>query len=278
MSIDDENSIKRILVALDASPSSLVIIEAAVELASRFQAELIGIYVEDINLLRLSEMPFAREIGHYSASLRSFNNPEVKRQLRAHKRWVHQALARKAGQANIHWSLRVARGIISAELLAAALDADLVILGKAGWSRGRKVGSTAQVIIRDIPQQLLLLQPGLLPCMPILVVYESIINGQKALESAHLLYTKGSGFGVIILADTLEMAEFMHSIALRWLKDHEISAQIFILTSKDVPSLARIVFNHGSGTLVIPAESEKLSASFMLELLNQTACAVLLVR
>jgi nucleotide-binding universal stress UspA family protein len=278
MSTDTEKSIKRILVALDASPSSLVMMEAAVELARRYHAELIGIYVEDINLLRLSELPFAREIGHYSASLRSFNNPEVKRQLRAHQRWVQQALARKAGQANIQWSLRVVRGVISAELLAAALDADLVILGKAGWSRGRKVGSTAQVIIRDIPQQLLLLQPGLLPCMPILVVYDNIVNGQKALEAAQLVYTKGSDFGVIILSDTMEMAEMMQSAAQRWLDQHEISAQIFILTSKDVHSLARIVFNHGSGTLVLPAQSEQLPASYLLELLNQTQCAVFLVR
>jgi nucleotide-binding universal stress UspA family protein len=54
---------QRILVALDASPASLAALDFATELAERHQAELLGIYVEDINLLRSAEIPFTREIG-----------------------------------------------------------------------------------------------------------------------------------------------------------------------------------------------------------------------
>ena len=48
----DQLSIRRILVALDASPASLSAMQNAVELAARLGAELIGLFVEDINLLR----------------------------------------------------------------------------------------------------------------------------------------------------------------------------------------------------------------------------------
>ncbi|MBK7177644.1 MAG: universal stress protein [Chloroflexi bacterium] len=56
--------IQRILVALDASPHSLAALEAAIDLAERLDAELQGLFVEDINLLRLAQLPFARELRY----------------------------------------------------------------------------------------------------------------------------------------------------------------------------------------------------------------------
>jgi nucleotide-binding universal stress UspA family protein len=45
-------TIRRILVALDASPHSFAALEAAAHLAAHLEAELFGLYVEDENLLR----------------------------------------------------------------------------------------------------------------------------------------------------------------------------------------------------------------------------------
>ena len=55
-------SIKRILVALDASAANRTALQTAALLASELQAELQALFVEDINLLRLAELPFAREV------------------------------------------------------------------------------------------------------------------------------------------------------------------------------------------------------------------------
>ena len=52
----------RILVALDASPQSEAALRAAAELAALLEAELEGLFVEDINLLHLCGLPFGREI------------------------------------------------------------------------------------------------------------------------------------------------------------------------------------------------------------------------
>ena len=51
-------SIGRILVALDASPHSLNALRAAAELAAVTESELHGLYVEDLNLLRMCGLPF----------------------------------------------------------------------------------------------------------------------------------------------------------------------------------------------------------------------------
>ena len=56
-------TLRRIVVGLDAGPRDRAALEAAAQLAARMQAELVGLFVEDIDLLHLAGLPFAREVG-----------------------------------------------------------------------------------------------------------------------------------------------------------------------------------------------------------------------
>ena len=58
-----ELAVKRILIALDPSRRGQSALQAAAHLAAGTGAELAGLFVEDINLLRLAGLPFARELG-----------------------------------------------------------------------------------------------------------------------------------------------------------------------------------------------------------------------
>ena len=49
---EDVTAIRRILVALDSSPHSMAALETAVELAANLGARIIGLFVEEANLLR----------------------------------------------------------------------------------------------------------------------------------------------------------------------------------------------------------------------------------
>ena len=73
---------ERILVALDASPQSVAALRAAAELAALMEAELEGLFIEDINLLHLCGLPFSHEIGSYTAKRRQLDNLALERQLR----------------------------------------------------------------------------------------------------------------------------------------------------------------------------------------------------
>ncbi|HHP7234546.1 MAG TPA: universal stress protein, partial [Desulfobacterales bacterium] len=77
-----KTSIERILVALDASPASVSALQTAVELAARLGARLVGLFVEDMNLLRVTQLPFAREISLFSPWFRRLESGELERQLR----------------------------------------------------------------------------------------------------------------------------------------------------------------------------------------------------
>ena len=92
--------IRQIVVALDASPSSLVLLEAAAELAARFHTELVGLFIEDANLIHLAGSPFLREVSRFSGTARQLGLEQLERQLRAQASQMRRVLTtmRRAGK------------------------------------------------------------------------------------------------------------------------------------------------------------------------------------
>jgi len=74
--------IRRIAIAVDASPTSIAALEATVELAAVWEAEVLGIFVEDVNLIKAASLPFAGEVGSHSGAFRRIDPDNVRRQRR----------------------------------------------------------------------------------------------------------------------------------------------------------------------------------------------------
>ncbi|HSC94158.1 MAG TPA: hypothetical protein VLC73_04260 [Burkholderiales bacterium] len=119
--------IRRVIVGLDPLQQSRALLEAAAELAGEIQAELLGLFVENQDLLHFAGLPFAREVGFESATRRTLDVGSMERTLRALAKEARQALESVAGPTQVQWSFRVVRGAPAAELLAAAEESDLVI-------------------------------------------------------------------------------------------------------------------------------------------------------
>ena len=83
------------------------------------QAELLGLFIEDAELLRFAALPFAVEVGLASAARRSLDLAAVERSLRAQAAELRLALATALEPAHV-WSLRVERAA-PARAVAAAL-------------------------------------------------------------------------------------------------------------------------------------------------------------
>ena len=270
--------IHRILVALDASPQSLAALEVAAELAAKYGAELIAVFVEDINLVRLAEFPFAQEFGHFSAISRQLDSQHIERELRAHARWVERTTAMIARRNNLRWSFYTTRGTIPGELLSAALESDLIILGKTGWSGHRQLGSTARSLVVQAPLPALFLQRSLRSGVPLMVAYEGSPSGQKALAIARMLRLSDNPFTVLVLAADLEEANRLQLEAQSLLEPAGIPAGYRWLSEMNEQKIARLARLEGCEVMVVPADSQFFSEDILLSMVKETDCAVLLVR
>lgn len=130
MSESQEAAVRRILVALDTSPHGSAALEAAVRLATELRAELHGLFVEDINLLRLAGLPFASEIDYSSGTSRPLDTASMEQALRTKAEGVRRAIAQTAQQTSLAWSFRISRGNLAQTMLAETLEADLLLIGR----------------------------------------------------------------------------------------------------------------------------------------------------
>jgi nucleotide-binding universal stress UspA family protein len=272
--------IRRILVALDASPHSQAALDAAAQLAARFRAELQGLFVEDVNLLKLADWPLAREVGLHTATRRRLDVQDLQRQLRAQARRVQERLTAIAERDRLQFSFRVARGRISSELLAASSDVDLVILGKSGWSlhRRRRLGSTARAIISGAPALTLLLKEGTCLGLPVMAVYDGSHLAQKALSAAAVLARSQEGAVTVVVVDGESEAERLKDQAAAQLRIHDVKGRYRLLTRSGAPKLAQLVRTEDCGTLVLPAKVALLKDEALLALLDEIDVPTLFVR
>ena len=280
MSEEEQKAIiHRILIALDASPASMAAMEAAAELAERLDAELLGLFVEDIDLLRLSDLPIARLIGLHSASVSQINREQVEQSLRAQANQVRRALEEMAQRGKLRMKFRVARGSITNELVQAALEADLIILGKAGWSQRQKLGSTALSMIKRSPGHAMFLQHGARIAHAVGVIYDGSLLSVRALWlAASILPVPAAGLSILLLADRVELAQQLEPEVERWLVEHNFHGHTHWVHGPGGKRLAHLVRAEHLGILVLPAQMEGLHEAELEEFLNETSTPALLVR
>ncbi len=250
----EETPRPRILVGVDSSRASLAALKVAAEVAALMQAELAALYVEDVNLLRLCGLPFVREVGSYSATLRPLDSTTLEREFRLLAARMRHAVAQTAVSAKVSWSFRVRRGQVDAEMLQAAGDASLVTLGRVGRSRGKRVGSTARAVAGRAPHPVFLLgDEGL--TSPLTLIHNGLPAARRALELAALLARRpGVRLRVLVVSApgqgpveaeqrAQEIAESLHMLDLR--------GETVVVDDAQLPALLR---ESPRGTLIVPAQ------------------------
>ncbi len=276
-----EHGIRRILVALDPSQHSRAALEAGARMAARLDAELLGLFVEDVNVRRLTELPFVQEVGFFTASCRQVETQELSRQLRVQAGRVRRRFTGRTRNLGTRCTFRVVRGRVAPELLTAAAEADVVIMGKGAWSafHTERLAPVVREVLSQAPASTLVLREGTQIEPPFRVVYDGTSRADKAIAVAADLAKPGDGGLVIfLLADDPAEASQQQEAVRDQLVGTLLEPTFQTLSETSVSRLAYLVAHEEGGTLILPAEAETLEDEALLDFLDETRVPVLLIR
>lgn len=279
---------RRVLLALDSSmPTSLALAEAA-RLARRLDAELTALFIEDVNLLNIAELPLARHINLLSGGSEPVDRAMMEARLRAQAEQSRRAVAAVAEQAGLRWSFRIVRGRIAEAVIAAANDQDLLLIG---WTaRGGGQGRLARVRLRHRPRSqasslvrqiaiatgrpVMLLRGGEILDRPVALVFDGSPGAARALTAAAALATLARQKLVVLIVGAADLAELAAALlADTGLKDAEYRS----LRDMTVGGICDARARADAGIVVLDAESAVLAGGDGSPLAG-FSCPVLLTR
>jgi len=188
--------LERILVLLDGQASEAVL-EAAAEIASRRHAQLVGLFVEDSDLLTASQLPFSREIGLVSGTSRPLALDEVRRSMaeRAERlRWLLAGVARRRG---VEAVLEIGRGRRAQAVLARVRPADLLVLRRDAWAQ--RPGGLLEGVLAEVNCAVMIVsRAGYGPLYAPMVLMDASEGATRALSQA-LALARGESRAVTFL-------------------------------------------------------------------------------
>ena len=260
---------RHIVVTLDASESGRPALQTAVRLAAILGAKLEGVFVEDINLIRLAGLPFLREIRLWSLTEETISTQRIQRELRALARHAEGMLEQAAREMDVPWSFQVWRGRAEATSLAKAFGADILSLGRTS----SLVSSRAWATPRPRTRQ------SLETVTSISVLFSDSEQAARAVTTACSLAKDLDAVLTVLLPES--QAEDMAGLkekALTILDLQEQAARFVQITGTDVQSLVQAAGTSGISTLIAEAEHPLLLQAGLDQCLDALFCPLLLVR
>lgn len=269
-------AIRRILVALDASPHSLAALDMAADLAARMQAELAGLFVEDVELLRSAESPSAKFVSPAATSAR-LNRSAMERNLKAQSEQIRQAVAEAAHRTQVRWSFQTVRGEVTSSLRAAAGEHDIVAVGRRGWAVGQRlrIGSTALSLAASSIPLLFISQPTAVGKLRPLVYYDGSAESQNALLVAARV-AAGEAKAITVLLSTGDF-EIRRAEIQNLLRDQPIETRYRKIDLQHHQTLLRAAREEGAVLLVLASRQLLKPSDGWKELLRDLEAPLLVL-
>ena len=273
-------TIKRIAVAIDCSPHSRASLSAAAEIAGLLQAELLGIFVEDINLIRMAELPFSQEIHLHTARSEPLDSLKLERLLKLQAKEAHELFIKTAERFGIPHTFRKLRGLVPAEVLATALETDLLAMGRSGRTPvcRRGLGSTARKAVKEAKTNILLTRSGFTADSPILVIYDGSPGAKRALEAALSLARRETVLHIFLVGNNDQRQTILEDEAEMIVDERIAKKEFHMISWTDSRMLVQCIHMTEPGLLVLSDNTEAISSETVYRLIDATDYPVLLVR
>ena len=173
-----EKGTRRISVLLQSPETDRPLLELLGVLAAQPHSSIVGLFLEDINLLRLGEFPAARELCRVTFTQRRLETGEIQRQLRVRARTVQRALEATALKAGAEWAFRTARGTLASLLAEAARETDLLIVGAAPRALPRPLDLSLVSVARRAAGPIMALFDGSAPSERAVALATQLASGR----------------------------------------------------------------------------------------------------
>ncbi|MCW5751868.1 MAG: hypothetical protein KIT81_12035 [Alphaproteobacteria bacterium] len=155
MTAGSERPFRRIVAALDATSDSGSVLDTAAMLAARWRVELLGLYLEDMELLQLCAHPVARQVGFAGGPEPQASAAQMQAALRVMERRAARLVQDAATHRNVASSFQVLRGRVASAVAALEIS-DLLVVQPvsrpfAGYLRVRSAWSESTGPMRRQP-------------------------------------------------------------------------------------------------------------------------------
>lgn len=251
---------RRISITLDAFKVSAQALEQAVLLAKRMGAQLEGIFVEDIDLIQIAELPFLREVRSVSRSEDVISLARMEQELRVLARRAERQLSEQAARHNVVWSFRIWRGSIDNDLLAADIESDVFTLTRLGAALTRS---------RALPAR----------STAVSVLFTGTDASARALMIALELTTDPyKELNIVLSAKDITEAARLQEMAIKQLGMDATRVRFTQMADGSLSDLMEILTDTNSAVLIVERDNSLLHSPSLKHCLGNLNCPLLVVR
>jgi nucleotide-binding universal stress UspA family protein len=275
---------RRILLALDTASPDPAAVERVTALAARLRGELTALYVEDIDLVRLAEHGSINALSTVTAVTQQLASGYLRETLRLQAARMRRELERMAERRRIKCAFQVCQGRLVAEVLRAAGDDDLVVIGRSGGRSAPWVGSSLPVMVaRALAQararSVLLLCPGAPAGGRVLIAFDGSERAWHGLSiGTQIAELENAAVEVVLLAGRTDEAERGAADIHAALAESRLDVNVLHAPKATLSTLAGIGLRRRCGLLVLDANRALAEEEPGFRLLQRVPCSVLLVR
>jgi nucleotide-binding universal stress UspA family protein len=277
---DNPGSVQKILLALETGKRAPFNLDVTVDFAMRFKAEVTGLFVEDTDLLRLSSLPFSTQVNLSTALSHPLEHGDLERDFAAMAGAARRRLSDVAARRQVKWAFKTVRGRAMTEIVAAAADADLLVMegGRAGARRYDSLGMSPGAALTRVSQSLLILRADRPFTRAVAVVYDGRPLSRKAVSAAAAFLQPDDQLTVLLCAGREKNERVLEDEARATLGAAATVTAFEIARFVTIASLCAQMRRRNPGLIVIGADNPLLRDGEVHGLMDTLECPLWVVR
>ena len=259
-----ELSLKRIAIAFMDGDAEFDTLEALSKLAAKARAQMSGVFIEDSEMLRAAQLPFAREVCHVTNTIRPADVSSIERHLKQHANTARSKIADLATRSGAQWTFEVVRKNRASAVLELAKGTDATYFSARSTLRLSTVSGRPSIDPTRSPY-------------PVVVIADQSESGQRAAQLGNQLAQESSA-SVFILVSAASDTEVEQVIERLVSHEQFDKRNIRSLVHPDFAQLIEAAHDLRPSMVVLPVSLIEDSQEYIEELEHHANHATVIVK